>query len=153
MNLAAGIYQGCGAEERKTRKRRPPAKIGNRLRPHLARWRRIDIARSAELHAAGILSAGEEIAFVVKDPHKHDNRLRPGHEIGAVPVAPGRYCRSLKPVSLKCDMFRSWNAREDAVKSQLGWIALRYRPVFSRVSSMLQFFNLRIKIDFKVNLH
>jgi hypothetical protein len=64
MNLAAWIYQGRGAEERKTKKRRPPAKIANRLRPHLARWRRIDIARSAELRAAGIMTAGEEIRFV-----------------------------------------------------------------------------------------
>jgi hypothetical protein len=33
------------------------------------RWRRIDIARSAELRAAGIMKAGEEIKFVVNRTH------------------------------------------------------------------------------------
>jgi integrase len=63
------IYHGRGAEERKTKKRRPPAKVANRLRPHLARWRRIDIARSADLRAAGIMKGGEEILFVVNRMH------------------------------------------------------------------------------------
>jgi integrase len=65
LDLSAWIYHGRGAEERKTKKRRPPAKVANRLRPHLARWRRIDAARSAELRAAGIMKHGEEIMFVV----------------------------------------------------------------------------------------
>lgn len=65
MNLDAMIYQGRGTEERKTKKRRPPAKIANRLRPHLVRWRKIDANRSAELRAAGIMKTGEEIRFVV----------------------------------------------------------------------------------------
>ena len=69
MNLDAWIYQGRGAEERKTKKRRPPAKIANRLRPHLARWRKIDLARSAELRSAGIMKMGEEIRFVVNRTH------------------------------------------------------------------------------------
>jgi integrase len=69
MNLDAWIYQGRGADEARTKKRRPPAKIANRLRPHLARWRRIDIARSAELRAAGVLGNGEEIRFVVNRTH------------------------------------------------------------------------------------
>ena len=59
------IYQGRGAEERATKKRRPPAKIANRLRPHLVRWRKIDAQRSAELRAAGVMKTGEEIRFVV----------------------------------------------------------------------------------------
>jgi len=69
MNLDAWIYHGRGAAEARTKKRRPPAKIANRLRPHLTRWRRIDQLRSAELRAAGILRGGEEIAFVVNRTH------------------------------------------------------------------------------------
>jgi len=69
MNLGAMVYQGRGTEERKTKKRRPPAKIANRLRPHLVRWRKIDAARSAELRATGTLKAGEEIRFVVNRMH------------------------------------------------------------------------------------
>jgi integrase len=76
MNLDDWIYQGRGAEEARTKKRRPPAKIANRLRPHLARWRRIDMARSAVLRAAGILGAGEEIRFVVN--RTHDGQMLAG---------------------------------------------------------------------------
>jgi integrase len=65
MNLNAMIYQGRGTDEQATKKRRPPAKIANRLRPHLVRWRAIDARRSAELRAAGLLKDGEEIRFVV----------------------------------------------------------------------------------------
>jgi integrase len=65
MNLDAMVYQGKGALERSTKKRRPPAKIATRLRPHLVRWCRIDHKRSAELRAAGILKNGEQIQFVV----------------------------------------------------------------------------------------
>jgi integrase len=67
MNLDAMIYQGRGAAEARTKKRRPPAKIANRLRPHL--WRAIDARRSAELRAEGILRDGEEIRFVVNRMH------------------------------------------------------------------------------------
>jgi integrase len=69
MNLGAMIYQGRGAAERATKKRRPPAKIANRLRPHLVRWRKLDAKRSAELREAGVLQAGEEIRFVVNRTH------------------------------------------------------------------------------------
>lgn len=69
MNLGAMIYQGRGADEQRTKKRRPPAKIANRLRPHLARWREIDARRSAELRAAGVMKTGEEIRFVVNRMH------------------------------------------------------------------------------------
>jgi integrase len=76
MNLETWVYQGRGADEARTKKRRPPAKIANRLRPHLARWRTIDARRSAELRAAGILAAGEEIRFVVN--RMHDGRMLAG---------------------------------------------------------------------------
>lgn len=69
MNLDAMVYQGRGALEGSSRKRRPPAKIATRLRPHLTRWRRLDRARSAELRADGVLGQGEEIAFVVNRMH------------------------------------------------------------------------------------
>jgi integrase len=65
MNLEAMVYQGKGALERSTKKRRPPAKIASRLRPHLVRWREIDQMRSGELREAGILENGEQIRFVV----------------------------------------------------------------------------------------
>jgi len=65
MNLDAMIYQGRGSDEAKTKKRRPPAKIANRLRPHLKRWRRLDIERSAQLRTAGVLQDNEQIKFVV----------------------------------------------------------------------------------------
>ena len=61
MNLDAWVYQGRGAEERKTKKRRPPAKIANRLQPHLTRWRKIDVARWAELRDLGLMEAGEVV--------------------------------------------------------------------------------------------
>jgi integrase len=49
MNLDAMVYQGKGALEWSTKKRRPPAKIASRLRPHLVRWRKIDHARSDDV--------------------------------------------------------------------------------------------------------
>jgi hypothetical protein len=49
------IYQSRVAGERAIKKRRPPAKIANRLRPLLVRRHRLDVARSAELRAAGVL--------------------------------------------------------------------------------------------------
>jgi len=69
MNLDAMVYQGRGAQEGSSRKRRPPAKIATRLRPHLVRWRRLDRARSAELRAEGVLAEGEEIRHVVNRMH------------------------------------------------------------------------------------
>jgi hypothetical protein len=48
MNLDAIIYQGRGAAEARTKKRRPLAKIANGLRPHLKRWRAMDACRSRE---------------------------------------------------------------------------------------------------------
>jgi len=74
MNLDAMVYQGKGALERSTKKRRPPAKIASRLRPHLVRWHKIDQTRSAELRAAGILENSDQIRFVV-------NRVRDGQPL------------------------------------------------------------------------
>jgi integrase len=74
MNLDAVVYQGKGALERSTKKRRPPAKIASRLRPHLIRWRRIDQSRSAELRAAGLMKDGDQIRFVV-------NRVQDGQPL------------------------------------------------------------------------
>src|SRR5205823_12612284 len=74
MNLDAMIYQGKGALERSTKKRRPPAKIASRLRPHLVRWRKIDEIRSGELREAGVLENGDQIRFVI-------NRLNDGQPL------------------------------------------------------------------------
>jgi integrase len=74
MNLDAMVYQGKGALERSTKKRRPPAKIASRLRPHLVRWRKIDQARSAELRAEGLMMDDEQIRFVV-------NRVQDGQPL------------------------------------------------------------------------
>lgn len=74
MNLDAMVYQGKGALERSTKKRRPPAKIASRLRPHLVRWRKIDQMRSGELREAGILENGDQIRFVV-------NRINDGQPL------------------------------------------------------------------------
>jgi hypothetical protein len=69
VNLDAMVYQGKGALERSTKKRRPPAKIAARLRPHLVRWCKFDHARSAELRAAGLMKDGEQIRFIVNRIH------------------------------------------------------------------------------------
>ncbi len=45
------IYHGRGVDELQTKKRRPVAKIAMRLRPHLLRWRRLDLALEHELGA------------------------------------------------------------------------------------------------------
>jgi integrase len=74
MNLDAMVYQGKGALKRSTKKRRPPAKIASRLRPHLVRWRKIDQMRSGELREAGILENGDQIRFVV-------NRINDGQPL------------------------------------------------------------------------
>jgi hypothetical protein len=74
MNLDAIVYQGKGALERSTKKRRPPAKIASRLRPHLIRWCGLDHKRSVELREAGVMKNGEQIRFVV-------NRMNDGQPL------------------------------------------------------------------------
>lgn len=51
LDLARMVYHGRGVDEAVTKKRRPPAKIATRLRPHLARWRKLDLRLEAELGA------------------------------------------------------------------------------------------------------
>src|SRR5215216_3213979 len=51
------------------RKRRPPAKIASRLRPHLVRRRKIDGNRTEKLRAAGLMKDGEQIRFVANRTH------------------------------------------------------------------------------------
>jgi hypothetical protein len=55
------VYHGRGHDEAETKKRRPAAKVANRLRPHLARWLRIDTELSARL--------GMPVHFIV---HRND---------------------------------------------------------------------------------
>lgn len=61
FDLERWVYHGRGSEERRTKKRRPPARVANRLRPHLARWHRLDTELSTRL--------GRTVTHVV---HKHD---------------------------------------------------------------------------------
>jgi integrase len=49
MDIASWTYHGRGSDERKTNKRRPPAKVASRLRPHLERWHRLDTELSTRL--------------------------------------------------------------------------------------------------------
>lgn len=49
FDLERMIYHGRGEKERRTKKRRPPAAIAYRLRPHLLRWQRLDEASAAAL--------------------------------------------------------------------------------------------------------
>lgn len=48
FDLRTWVYHGRGRDEIRTKKRRPPARVANRLRPHLTRWHRIDEAWSRE---------------------------------------------------------------------------------------------------------
>jgi integrase len=59
------IYHGRGQGEKETKKRRPPAKVAYRLRPHLSRWRRLDEEQTAKL------PTGQAVQFVV---HKFDGQ-------------------------------------------------------------------------------
>jgi len=65
------VYHGRGADEAKTKKRRPPAKIANRLRPHLVRWRVMDEALERQLVAEGLEAVDARVTFVV---HRPDGR-------------------------------------------------------------------------------
>jgi integrase len=49
LDLEHMVYHGRGIDELETRKRRPPARIATRLRPHLKRWRAMDLALEQEL--------------------------------------------------------------------------------------------------------
>lgn len=60
IDIATWIYHGRGREEIKTNKRRPPAKVANRLRPHLARWHRLD----SELASA----IGRPVDYIIHKP-------------------------------------------------------------------------------------
>jgi hypothetical protein len=69
FDLEAMIYRGRGRGERATKKRRPIAKISNRLRPHLLRWHRLDRDRSEALRTAGIVGENDAIRFVIHRTH------------------------------------------------------------------------------------
>lgn len=71
LDLDAMIYHGRGRDERKTKKRRPPAKIAYRLRPHLLRWRRLDAALATALRQSGAIGPAAAVRHVV---HRPDGR-------------------------------------------------------------------------------
>jgi len=82
FDLDRMIYHGRGREERRTDKRRPPAKIADRLRPHLLRWRRLD------------QQLGEELGIVVRHVvHTPDGRPLAGKNQDRV----GRHARRRRP--------------------------------------------------------
>jgi len=66
------VYHGRGREEGESKKRRPPAKVANRLRPHLARWRRLDLDLSPKL--------GKPVHFVVhrSDGEQYAEKIKTG---------------------------------------------------------------------------
>lgn len=66
------VYHGRGREEVETKKRRPPAKVATRLRPHLARWHRLD------LHLADKLS--RPVLFVIHraDGEQYAEKIKTG---------------------------------------------------------------------------
>lgn len=66
------VYHGRGRDEAETKKRRPPAKVATRLRPHLARWRRLDLAISIEL--------GKPVHFVIhrSDGEQYAEKIKTG---------------------------------------------------------------------------
>lgn len=72
MDCERWVYHGRGADEQKTNKRRPPAKVATRLRPHLARWQRTDLALAAEL--------GKPVQFIVhrSDGQQYAEKIKTG---------------------------------------------------------------------------
>ncbi len=60
MDIHRWTYHGRGHEERKTKKRRPAAKVANRLRPHLMRWHRLDRELGERL--------GSPVRFIIHRP-------------------------------------------------------------------------------------
>lgn len=71
FDLDRMIYHGRGVEERKTNKRRPPAKIAYRLQPHLRRWRKMDVQWAASLRETGAIGDFIDVRHVV---HRPDGR-------------------------------------------------------------------------------
>ncbi|MGJ5140853.1 hypothetical protein ACQR1V_22915 [Bradyrhizobium oligotrophicum] len=59
---------GPPCDGRRTKKGGPPAKIANRLRPHLVRWRKIDGCRSAEPRAAAFSIPARRSASINRQP-------------------------------------------------------------------------------------
>jgi integrase len=71
FDLERLVYHGRGADEAVTKKRRPPAKIATRLRPHLLRWRGLDKKLEQQLLAEGGSAVDSRVTFVV---HRPDGR-------------------------------------------------------------------------------
>ncbi|WP_445490248.1 hypothetical protein [Rhodopseudomonas sp. RCAM05734] len=72
MDCDRWVYHGRGADEVRTNKRRPPAKVATRLRPHLARWRHTDLALATTL--------GEPVQFIVhrSDGQQYAEKIKTG---------------------------------------------------------------------------
>jgi hypothetical protein len=71
FDLDRMVYHGRGVEELKTKKRRPPAKIATRLRPHLLRWHQLDRKLEGELLGRGLQQSEAQVSHVI---HRPDGR-------------------------------------------------------------------------------
>lgn len=78
IDSEAGVLHRRGAEERQTRKRRPPARIPARLLAHLRRWRRAD--RDGRTASASVIHYGGQ---PVRDIGKAWQRVRAAAGLGA----------------------------------------------------------------------
>lgn len=74
MDIERWVYHGRGAEEQRTKKRRPPAKVATRLRPHLERWQRLDLKLADQL--------GKPVHFIVHraDGEQYAEKIKTGWE-------------------------------------------------------------------------
>ena len=72
MDCERWVYHGRGGDEAVTKKRRPPAKVASRLRPHLARWRRLDLKLADKL--------GKPVLFIVHraDGEQYAEKIKTG---------------------------------------------------------------------------
>lgn len=72
MDCERWVYHGRGRQEAETNKRRPPAKVATRLRPHLARWRRLDLQLADQL--------GKPVHFIVHraDGEQYAEKIKTG---------------------------------------------------------------------------
>ncbi|MDB5619506.1 hypothetical protein [Tardiphaga sp.] len=72
MDCERWVYHGRGGQEAATKKRRPPAKIATRLRPHLARWRQLDLKLADHL--------GKPVHFIVHraDGEQYAEKIKTG---------------------------------------------------------------------------
>jgi integrase len=60
VDIDRGILHRRAAEQRETKKRKPPARLGNSLAAHLRRWKRIDDSARAQIRERIVEQTGED---------------------------------------------------------------------------------------------